>query len=254
MLRKRRLIHALHPHKCNNLEFFVHHDSLLKKVFEHFQVRFGELGNLGRLLLDRINLLLEDFATFDKDSESIRVIISKFQTFFETDFPSVLKAESRTLHLSILEDLVIKLVRSSSMLSVSKRSEERFDRLIERKRELPDLKGKSTSLVSQYKFQLLDYLIFGNGTVLRGLTPYISHYQAFDFVANLILVLQLDNSQNYDLLNLNEENYLDSKKRIHEVLRTDYSQSYIPGTLEGFPKGVRLNSAFGGPRIIEVKQ
>lgn len=204
--------------------------------------------------MESICLHPEDFASYEKGSDAINAIISEFNLFMQKHFSEISKDEDRKLSMRTLENLIVKLIRSSSVNAILQRSEERFDRLKERKRSIPGLKGKSTSPSSQYKYQLLDYLIYGNGTTLNGGIPFITEYLAFSFVSDLILVLELDNSFNYEKLRKNPKEYTDAKKSIHEILRTEYHKSYVPRTLEGFPKGIRLNSALGGPRIIHVKQ
>ncbi len=72
-------------------------------------------------------------------------------------------------------------------------------------------------------------------------------------MAKLIVLLQLDNSLRYEN-HKNTSILKDDQKSIHESLRTDYKKNYTSGTLEGFPKGIRLNSTLSGPRIIKIKQ
>lgn len=202
----------------------------------------------------KIKLFLEDFATYDKTQIVIEGIIAKFEEFLLSESPNLNRTGERILSDKILEDLIVNLVRSSSQMSILNRSDERATRSSERKKLLPIVSGKSTSLQTQYKFQLIEYLIYGNDSIFRGQKTFISEYQAYDFVSSLILILQLDNSYNYEILNSSLDSIKDAKKDIHEKLRTDYKKSYVPGTLEGFPKGVRINSALGSSPLIHKKQ
>ncbi len=199
-------------------------------------------------------LYSEDFLSYEKTPVVIDEILNAFEKFFSEQFPVISRPDQRVLNISTIERMLSQLVRSSSPNAINSRSDERFERLKERKRDLPELKGKSTSPSVQYKFQFLDYLIYGNGSTLKSDKAYITEYEGFSFLAKLIVILQTDNAFSYDKLNLNPEMYNDAVKSIHESLRTDYRNSYVSGTLEGFPKGIRISSARGRPRVMKIKQ
>ena len=105
---------------------------------------------------------------------------------------------------------------------------------------------------AQYKFQILDYLIHGNDNVIDRSVSYTSEYEAFAFLANIIITLELDDGFNYTKLNSNQVYYKDAVKSLHEALRTDYRMSYVPGTLEGFPKRIRINSMANSNSVVRI--
>ena len=91
---------------------------------------------LGRLLLNFVKLYLEDFRSFEKTEKSVLQMIEVFQAYWVANYSSITKLESRKFNVTIFENLLVKLIRNSSEEVIKSRSEERFQRLAERKKIL----------------------------------------------------------------------------------------------------------------------
>lgn len=195
----------------------------------------------------------EDFLAFEKEKNQVSFLIEDFYNYWSLIINKI-TSSSRDLNESFIQRLLVSLIQTSSQKAIQQRSMSRATRAKERRFHLPGLKGKGTDPRAQYKYQILDYLIHGNANQICRETRFMSQYEALTILSNIILKLELDNNLNYQKLRSSPEAYEDARNRIHEALRADYNKSYVPGTLEGFPKGVRVNSAFGAERLILLKQ
>lgn len=153
--------------------------------------------------------------------------------------PIDLKLDER---LELVSHLVRLVNEVESSLSEPKKTEADRKRNERIRDELGiELEGRPTNKTIQLLMQIIEYLCFFDGRKLtRNNKTYLSKPKAIGFVEELCFELGWK-SRNHD-----EPDYL---KR---SLRKAYKE-YVPGTLEGLPKGHRYNSAFGGPKIVKSR-
>lgn len=176
-------------------------------------------------------------AKIDSHIHSANNFFNKHYRLFESD--------QREINWESFNKLLIKIIRCSSIAS----KEIRFIETTPRSRErVPVLKAigyknqRGTDPLSQYKIQALIFLIFSKknnlGYVITN-TKYVSNFVAIKFLAGLLIELGLEEIHQHE--NFDSENNDDI-----ELITNKYKialKNLAPNTLEGFPKGVKINSA-----------
>lgn len=214
----------------------------------------------------KINLREEDFGQFicndELSLERVRLNIDKFQEYLNSSrFLEFIK--DRDLYSETIERLLVSIIRHSSKKYQENETLNREDKMLRRHKDNIFLdQKKSTNKANQYKMQLIDYLLYGEGARSAPLfkrdrikvNRKASQSKAIRIVSQMLYVLGLceptiEEKESVEKFETFKQDFM---SKLENTLHYSYVSEYVPGTLSGFPKGTFLSSMSKRPELKSI--